>query len=59
MPSGIKTYIVVYRPNGDGRSQPLKEFTLGRHGPLTPDDARREARLKLGEVEAGGNPQEE
>jgi len=44
MPSGIKTYIVMYRANGGGRSEPLREFTIGRHGPLTPDEARSLAR---------------
>lgn len=58
MPSGVKTYIVVYRPYGGGRRQPVKEFTIGRHGALTPDEARREALRRLAEVQAGGNPQE-
>jgi integrase len=54
-PSGHRSFIVQYR-NAQGRSRKVK---VGEHGRLTPDEARREARLILAEVERGGDPAEE
>lgn len=51
-PSGRKSYIVQFR-NRQGRSRRL---TLGAHGVLTPDDARREAKQLLAEVDRGTDP---
>jgi integrase len=51
-PSGAKSYIIQYR-NVHGRT---RKYTVGRHGILTPDEARSEARLLLAEVERGGDP---
>lgn len=53
---GAKTYVVRYRVGG-GRTGTLKQLTIGRHGALTPDEARKIARAKLAEVAAGGDPQ--
>jgi hypothetical protein len=39
--SGTKTYILRYRPRGTGRTGPRRFMVLGRHGVLTPDEARR------------------
>ena len=47
-PKGTKTYCVFYRT--DRRAN---EFTLGRHGQLTPTTARQLAISKLGEVAQG------
>jgi integrase len=54
-PSGRRTYIVQYR-NRQGRSRRL---TVGVHGRLTPDEARRDARQFLAQSDRGGDPVEE
>jgi integrase len=52
--SGQKTYVVQFRR--DGRSQRVK---IGAHGPLTPDQAREEAKRILGRVAHGADPNAE
>jgi integrase len=52
MPSGVKTFIVVYRNAGNQK----RWWTIGRWGPLTPDMARKEAKRILGKVAAGEDP---
>ena len=54
MPSGIKSYCIYYRHNGLGR-----EYTIGKHGKLTPDQARKQATIKLGELASGADIQHE
>lgn len=49
---GVKTYAVVYR-NAAGKQRWL---TLGRHGVLTPYEARNLAKQHLGAVAAGEDP---
>lgn len=56
LPSGIKSYIVEYRPDGGGRNVAKKRMTLGRVGELTPDQARTLARDRLAEVRRGTDP---
>ncbi len=56
MPSGVKTFIVEYRPGAGGRSTPKRRLTLGRLGALTPDEARELAKGTLGRVHAGNDP---
>ena len=51
-PSGVKAYVIQYR-NGHRQS---RKFTLGRHGVLTPEQARRLARQALAAVERGEDP---
>lgn len=53
-PSGLRSYIVQYR-NAHGRS---KRLTIGEHGRLTAEEARKQARLILAEVETGADPAE-
>ena len=51
-PSGKRVYILKYRTENGRQRKPR----LGPHGPLTADDARRRARLWLGEAAGGNDP---
>lgn len=53
-PSGAKTYLVQYRTGGRGSQ--VRRFVLGRHGVLTPNQARARAQQALAEVAAGNDP---
>jgi integrase len=55
-PAGAKTYIATYRA-GTGRGAPQREYTLGRHGVLTPEQAREEAHKVLSAARLGADPQ--
>ena len=46
-PSGAMSYVVVYRA-GAGRAAPVKRFTIGAVGKLTPEQARTQAQAILG-----------
>jgi integrase len=50
--SGVRSYIVQYRNTG-GRTRRL---ALGRHGILTPEQARETARQRLAEAKRGSDP---
>ena len=54
--SGTKSFVVRYRTNGGGRSAPRRFITVGRFGPLTVEEARRQARALLGAVAIGDDP---
>src|ERR1700723_786345 len=49
--NGGKCYIAQYRK--DGRSRRTR---IGEHGRLTPEEARRQAKIILGAVEGGAGP---
>ena len=53
---GAKTYFAEYRA-GEGRCAPRRRFKLGRHGPITAEQARSQARVVLGQAEEGSDPQ--
>src|SRR5215470_16354358 len=53
--SGSKSFLIQYR-NGRGLS---RRYTIGQDGRLTAHEARKEAKLKLGDVERGKDPAEE
>ena len=55
-PTGAKTFIAKYRTNGGGRAATQRVVTIGRFGPLTPDQARKHARTILGGAAAGSDP---
>lgn len=54
MASGKKSYLLQYRAGGRTR-----RITFGQHGPMTPDQARKEAIAHLAAIRAGKNPAEE
>jgi hypothetical protein len=51
-PTGRKTYVAQYRA---GRQ--TRRFKIGVHGPLTLEEARKEAKIVLGDVARGDDPQ--
>src|SRR6202795_1218949 len=55
LPSGSRTYFVDYR-NRDGVR---KRMTIGRHGKITAEEARKLAIVTLGETGKGRDPAEE
>jgi len=54
--TGVKTFVAKYRANGGGRSATQHWLIIGRFGPLTVDQARKLAKVKLGGVAAGADP---
>lgn len=55
-PSGEKSWIVEYRPNGGGRTVAKRRLTLGPVGKLTPDAARKAAKAALASAQLGADP---
>ena len=51
--AGACSYVIQYRLGG--RDSPTRRLTLGKHGVLTPEEARRAAKEKLGEVAKGSD----
>src|ERR1700704_4909437 len=59
MPSGVKTYVLEYRPGAGGRGVAKKRLTLGRHGAMTAEQARKAALDALARIRLGLDPQAE
>ena len=55
-PSGTKSFIVNYRTGDRGRKAPNKRGVIGKYGQTTPDQARRLARIILGQAAGGADP---
>ncbi len=55
-PSGVMTWLVEYRAGAGGRVAKKRRLTLGKHGALTPDEARQLAKDALAKVHAGEDP---
>ena len=55
-PSGLKAYVVEYRPGAGGRAVSKRRHKLGDAGALTPDQARRAAQGALATIRLGGDP---
>jgi len=54
-PKGIRTFMVQYRAGG-GRSGRTRRYAIGRYGPLTVEEARKQAKVILGAVAVGRDP---
>jgi integrase len=54
-PSDAKSYVVVYRA-GAGRGAPVRRYTIGAVGKITPESARARAKAIMGEVAHGHDP---
>jgi integrase len=59
MPSGLKSFILEYRPGAGGRNVTKRRMTLGRYGTMAPDQARKAALAVLAHVRLGADPQAE
>jgi Arm DNA-binding domain len=55
-PTGVKTFVVRYRADGGGRTAPQRLMAIGRYGVLSPEEARKKARVILGAVAQGDDP---
>jgi integrase len=55
-PTGAKSWVIEYRPHSGGRRVAKRRLTLGNVGSLTPDEARRAARIELAKVRLGHDP---
>lgn len=53
-PTGVRTYIFQYRLGGRGAK--TKRYTIGTHGRLTPDEARKRAKRLASQVLDGLDP---
>ncbi|HIQ19296.1 MAG TPA: DUF4102 domain-containing protein [Novosphingobium capsulatum] len=55
-PAGARVYLFQYRIGG--RGAPTRRYTIGKHGPLTPDQARTRAKALAHMVEQGTDPRQ-
>ena len=54
--SGVKTWVVEYRPHPGGRGVAKRRLAIGSPSTLTPDEARDKALDFLNSVAKGGDP---
>lgn len=59
-PAGSKVYVYQYRLSAPGEAHrtAAKRYTIGKHGALTPDQARKRARELAGMVANGTDPRQ-
>jgi integrase len=55
-PSGVKVFTLEYRAGAGGRNAPKRTLTLGKHGPMTVDQAKRAAADALALIRLGEDP---
>jgi integrase len=55
-PAGAKVYLVQYRVGGRGNA--TRRYTIGKHGALTPEQARKRAKELAAMVETGIDPRQ-
>jgi integrase len=55
-PSGVKSFVLRYRPGAGGRAAPKRTLKLGRYGPMTVEQARQAALDALAHVRLGEDP---
>jgi integrase len=60
-PAGGKVYVYQYRiaRPGEAERTPAKRYTIGKHGNLTPDQARKRAKELAALVEVGVDPRKQ
>jgi hypothetical protein len=58
-PTGVKSFVIQYRTDGGGRSATQRTLTIGHFGPITVEQARRTAKLRLGSVVTREDPAED
>src|SRR4051812_11721356 len=50
---GVKSYVIEYRPKGSIQS---RRYTIGRHGKITAEQARKMAERLFADITHGGDP---
>lgn len=60
-PAGGKVYVYQYRvaPPGEAAKTTPRRYTIGKHGPLTPDEARKRAKELAALVTQGIDPRQQ
>jgi len=56
-PTGVKTFILEYRPGAGGRAVAKRRLILGRYGAMTVEQARQAALTALAHIRLGSDPQ--
>ena len=58
-PSGLKVFVLEYRPGAGGRTVAKKRLVLGRYGAMTAEQAKEAALDALARIRLGEDPQTE